>query len=521
MEKIVDVVKGLAQNRPLSEVLELSQKTSESAQRLNPITDALGDTEIHAQWRFTAAYGRVVPPQLDLGRMVREMQGVAGPQEARAALDDLSRRVNVARTRIATEVASEEELHLYAAFAHTMTQLVQNSPALYHLELPADDDGVNGKVVGAQTLAYDAWHIEYLITVVRLLALHANAREISTRARIERQQKGVDCWRELLRHCQSLQSAPTGRVYRRPQNSLSSERARIHEAPQHIEARHFVERYLGGCAAVEARLRLVEAQRREEVYRDVCERGLEAQEGGPALGAIIEAYTQAHAHSEKQHPTGKLTHHARFMRHFWLCRANLALARQQAERGDQEGLGEAVQRVEYVSKLHRAYVFDKRGFTVAPPVLEQYNPLILDNNRLFAEWDAQFTKQYGAGPASREFTIDAFAFAPKDSTYEAAVARAALPLQAGLSALRALLSGAPVSMPVERESGALDALLQRVSDGDSARLAILETDAAWITWLLTLSEKEEFIMPVQFTEMLRDTQQRVNAALEAHDRQKS
>jgi hypothetical protein len=539
MESVKQVLSGIAQNKPLAEVFQGVQQarliSEVGARRVNPIFEDLrGDSELHPQWRFCVTLGRATPPALDMYRVMRELQAGHGvPQEAREPLDELSQQMSAVRALIGQETATERDFCLYLHFLNQVAPHLVNSPVTYRIELPADDDGVNGQLLAANVLQYDSWQIERLVTVLRLLQLHVNPREqLAPKQRLEQHQRCVDCLRELLRLCtQVMAGGPTdARVYRRPLTSMSSGGGSgggggdgTVEPVVQRDARAFVETCLGGLVGVEARMHLCEAQRREEVYRDLVERKLDGdQEGTLVMGAIIEAYEQARCAGENHNSENKLSHHTRFMRDLWFCRANLAIAQRLVGGGGQEALAEAVQRVECIARLHKARSFDKRSFTLDAALLQQYNAVIRHSDQAFRDWDHELYTKYRARPLACEFVIEKHQFTEKASSFALAMQKCTGgPLERQLQLLGAI-QRAEV-LPLEHGGGggidltqAMEELLGRAKHGDSARLGALAMQDAWIQWVLALVEQNEFIMDTQYVQLLQSGQRKTRDALARH-----
>lgn len=528
MEVVKEVLSGIAQNRPLVDVIhgvKQQRMASEATQpRINPIFDDLrGDPELHPQWFFCSTLGRVTPQSLDLYRMMRELLGSV-PAESRAALDDLSLQINTVRTRIGQETATEQDHCLYIHFLDTMARHVENSPVVYRVDLAADNDGVNGQVAGAHSVQYDSWQLERIVTVLRLFMLYANPRDtLSAKQRIEQFQRCGDYLRELQSLCSAPSAGGPKRVYRRPLTSLSSgsEAEQRQQAVQYPDARTFVELYLGGQAGIETRLHLCEAQRRQEIYRDLVDRQLgESTDGLLAMGAIAEAYDLARQASERQHKDNKMSHHANFMSHLWTCKTNLAIAQRDSKKGDIQALSEALQRVECITRMHRARPFDKRSFTLGTALFELYNPVVRTADQSLRDWDQQL-QQAGVHPAERDFVLEKASFAEKPSSYIAAMQQCEGALRAPLQLLDALLRANPLSLSnlnisAPRMTPSMQELLRRASHGDSARLGALAMQEAWIEWILQLCAQGEFIMNVQYTELLQREQAKTRDALARH-----
>ena len=529
MEVIKDVVSGIVQNKPLSEVIQgvkQQRLANESTQaRVNPIFDDLrGDAELHPRWHFCSTLGRTTPAPLDLYRMLRELTGTV-PLEAHATLDDLSQQVNALRARIGQETATEQDLCLYLHFLGTMAQHVENSPSVYRVDLAADNDGVNGQVAGAHTVQYDSWHLERIITVLRLFMLHANPRDtLSAKQRIEQYQRCGDYLRELQTLC-IAPSTGAKRMYRRPLTSLSSgSESEQRQQAQYPSARTFVELYMGGQAGIETRVHLCEAQRRHEIYRDLVERQLgESDDGLLAMGAIAEAYELARLASERQHKDNKLSHHTRFMQHMWTCKTNLAIAQREAKKGDTTALSEALQRVECISRLHRARSFDKRSFVLGAELVDLYNPMIRAADLAFRDWDQQL-EGAGVHPPAREFVLEKASFAEKPSLYVTAMTQCAATLRAPLQLLDTLLRATTLLPALSCNTNgttpcttlAMQELMKHAKDGDSARLGALAMQEAWIEWILQLEAQGEFIMNVQYAELLLREKVKTREALARH-----
>jgi len=410
----------------LSKAVELKSPSAEKdvkvpATRSCTIFEERQPLYIEYDWPFSTPRMALTrsPITIDLQRLVKnyDLSALEHGGEARQLLGDLTRDINQYRAKCHQPLTElkEAELIYYLNFSDLVSQHFENNstPLVY-------DCGVS-----------DKFRFEFLNQLLllltyyssRALALNAdNEPDVPRRKELSRERARLFhlCTEVLSELQKSIKSSPSmaGKiVYQHAPKSLGMDPVtgtvvvsggQDQEPPLAMD--HFILNHLGGEASVKARLHLCTAKKNEAFY-DVLAVGqaLSKDSDGKLranlmgrIALIEQAYLEAAKYAQDSPLNEALYHHARFMAHYWLCRAHYlvgkhdsqglltALGKNQESQAELERAQEVLARFMFITE--RAIEMEKDQLMMnrlAPGLSALYNNMLADIQGLTEAFDKE------------------------------------------------------------------------------------------------------------------------------------
>lgn len=307
---------------------------------------------VHRDWYFSypGSRGKSITA-LDLPRLLKQFDMnrlVRGECDPNTVFTQFTQELNRLKKQCSGgEEAKEEELLCYLNSIDVLNKVFENNTTPYSYSVRSADDNEP-----YYTIQSDKFLFEYLNTLIALLA-HYNNQAIeravdSVTATTEQTVKrdflrrasnlfhlSTEVLTEILNQCRAPRETHK-LVYTEPLRSMgsaSTEQQQQQQQSGNLPLQEFICSFLGGEAAIEARIHLCNAKKYEMInalFR--LNTGMVEEDSIDAklarLSNIYHAYKQAYE-AIRDCPLNKsLYNHCRFLSHVWFCRAQLLVVKQ-------------------------------------------------------------------------------------------------------------------------------------------------------------------------------------------------
>lgn len=314
--------------------LEPVKDKQAKSQELTTLFEDREVTCISKDWHFESPFIR--EQSVDLPRLFKQYQlsDLKYGEHAKDLLIHLNREINDVRQR-----KKEFDLLCYLNWIDTLAQSLENNTSAFIYETSLYDN-----------ISNDSFTFESLVTKLRLLGFYQkqclalkSGEKDSSRQRARLSMMCSEILTDIYNQCMTPETNKL--VYQIAPRSLGIDpttgqiRTNIEPVSSATTLDAFILKMLGGESSILARLHLCLAKKQEAIYDVfICTQSLNHDTDGRIRENILgranlirTEYQNVLKYAEQSPQNKALVHHARFMAHFWLCRAHYVVGKHDSQ----------------------------------------------------------------------------------------------------------------------------------------------------------------------------------------------